>query len=200
MMADDVAELSDDRFPDVRADLVASLHADREGRSASLLMREWIASRRDGDGEQAPKWLNERLAQLDEQDARRRSELTEEAVKRRLEEPDRRLVDHERRLGAVEVVVVALRGSIAGLQKSMVAIKAGIAGILAKLHNNRGAGAKPTKRDEIVEHLRAEIEAERATLDEYSDKSSKWAKNYGYHHKTFKDAVVVLLKERYGLH
>jgi hypothetical protein len=198
MMADDVAELSDDRFPDVRADLVASLHADREGRSASLLMREWIASRRDGDGEQAPKWLNERLGQLDEQDARRRSELTEEAVERRLEEPDRRLADHERRLGAVEVVVVALRGSIAGLQKSMVAIKAGIAGILAKLHNNRGAGAKPTKRDEIVERLRAEIEAGKTTLAECHDNPSKWAKIYGYHHKTFKDAVVVLLKSETG--
>jgi hypothetical protein len=71
---------------------------------------------------------------------------------------------------------------------------------LAKLHNNRGAGAKPTKRDEIVEHLRAEVEAGRATLDECDDNPSKWAKTYSYHHKTFKDAVVVLLKERDGLH
>ena len=90
---------------------------------------------------------------------------------------------------------MALRGSITGLQKSMVAIKAAVAGILAKLHNNRGAGTKPKKRDEIVEHLRAEIEAGRATLDEYSDKPSKGAKIHNYHHKTFAAAIAVLMKE-----
>ena len=188
-MPDDVAEFSDDRFSDVRADIMAARRADREGRSASLLQRQWIG-RTD-----TPKWLSERLEQLDEQDARRRSELIEEAIEHQLGERDRRLANHDHRLGAVEVVVVALRGSIAGIQMSMVAIKAGIAGILTKLHNNRGAGAKPTKRDEIVEHLRAEIEAERATLDEYSDKPSKWAKIYNYHHETFAAAIAVLMKK-----
>ena len=187
---------------------MAARDADREGRSASLLMREWIAGRRDGDGEQAPKWLGERLAQLDEQDARRRRELTDEAIERQLEERDRRLVDHDRRLDVVEMVVVALRAAITdsgvdggaqvpitGLQKSMVEVKAAVAGVLAKLHNNRGAGAKPKKRDEIMEHLRAEIEAGRATLDEYSGKPSKWAKIYNYHHETFAAAIAVLMKE-----
>ena len=205
-MADDVPAA---RFSDVRADIMVARDADREGRSASLLMREWIAGRRDGDGEQAPKWLGERLAQLDEQDARRRRELTDEAIERQLEERDRRLVDHDRRLDVVEMVVVALRAAIAGLQvsmvalrvpitglqKSMVEVKAAVAGVLVKLHNNRGAGAKPKKRDEIMEHLRAEIEAGRATLDEYSGKPSKWAKIHNYHHETFAAAIAVLMKE-----
>ena len=91
-MADDVGLQTID-FRMCRADIVVSRHADREGRSASLLMREWIAGRRDGDGEQAPKWLGERLAQLDEQDARRRSELTQEAIElatRRIRSSSRR--------------------------------------------------------------------------------------------------------------
>lgn len=198
MMADDIAKLSDDRFPDVRADVVAVHRADREGRSASLPVREWIAGRRDG--ERVPIWLPERLAQLEEQDAQRRSELTELQIEAAITERDRQLADHDRRLGAVEVVVVALRGSIAGLQKSVVGIKAGIAGSLAKLHNNRGAGAKPVRRDKIVRHLRAEIATGNTTLAECDDNPSKWAKIYGYHHKTFKDAVVVILKERDKLH
>ena len=46
-MADDVAELSDDRFSDVRADIMAARRADREGRSASLLSDSGLVARDD---------------------------------------------------------------------------------------------------------------------------------------------------------
>ena len=63
----------------------------------------------------------------------------------------------------------------------------------------RGAGRKAKKRAEIIQCLRAEIEARHVTLDQLRENPGKWAKVYGYHHEAFAAAVAALLKERNGL-
>lgn len=154
-----LAKEENKRDPELRRALEVACRADREGRSASARWHGWLASRSE-----VPAELLEQLAQLEEQDARRRDELIDlrvaeeiwpiiakqEVAEERLRQHDNRHDEHDAKQATTEQRLAVLECLKDWIDRFRTRIEA----VCEKVRGK--AGRRAIKTQQVIQRLREE--------------------------------------------